>query len=80
MGRDPQQVGVAFRAPLHLSRETEPAGRRLLTGTPGQVVEDITRYREVGVHHMVFDVLTTDVSAIEATIERLAQEVRPHLA
>ena len=80
VGRDPQQVGVAFRAPLHLSREAEPAGRRLLTGTPAQVVEDITRYRDVGVHHMVFDVLTNDVSVIEATIERFAQEVRSRLA
>ena len=79
-GRDPQQVGVAFRAPLSLGKDPEPTGRRLLTGAPGQVVDDIKRYRDVGVQHMVFDVLTNDVAAIEGTMERFANEVRPHIA
>jgi probable F420-dependent oxidoreductase len=79
-GRDPQRVGVAFRAPLSLGKDPEPTGRRLLTGSPGQVVDDIKRYRDAGVQHMVFDVLANDVVEIEGAMERFAHEVRPHIA
>ena len=60
-------------------KAAEPAGRRLLTGSPSQVVDDIKRYHDVDVQHMVFDVLTNDVRLIEETIERFANEVRPKL-
>jgi probable F420-dependent oxidoreductase len=78
-GRDPKSVGVVFRGPLNLMRSDEPAGRRLLTGSPAQVVDDIKRYHAVGVEHMVFDVLTQDVRLIEETMERFASEVRPRI-
>lgn len=58
---DPQSVGVALRTPLNLVHPAEPAGRRLLTGSSAQVVEDMQRYHDVGVQHMVFDVQTNDV-------------------
>ena len=77
--RDPKSVGVAFRGPLNLGKSDEPAGRRLLTGSPAQVVDDIRRYRDVGVQHMVFDVLSSDARLIEETIERFAGEVRPKI-
>ena len=80
VGRDPRRVGVAFRAPLSLRKDPEPAGRRLLTGAPGQVVDDIKSYRDVGVSHMVFDVLTNDAAEIEGTMERFAHGVQPHIA
>ena len=78
-GRDPKEVGVVFRGPLNLGKADEPAGRRLLTGSPAQVVDDIKRYRDAGVQHMVFDVLTSDARLIEETIERFAGEVRPKI-
>jgi len=43
------------------------------------VVDDIKRYRDAGVQHMVFDVLTNDVRLIEETMERFAGEVRPKI-
>jgi alkanesulfonate monooxygenase SsuD/methylene tetrahydromethanopterin reductase-like flavin-dependent oxidoreductase (luciferase family) len=78
-GRDPKSVGVVFRGPLGLARSDEPAGRRLLTGSPPQVVDDIKRYHDVGVEQMIFDVLTNDVRLIEETMERFANEVWPKL-
>ncbi|MEK7880124.1 MAG: LLM class F420-dependent oxidoreductase [candidate division NC10 bacterium] len=78
-GRDPKSVGVAFRGPLNLTKAAEPAGRRLLTGSPSQVADDIKRYHDVEVRHMVFDVLTNDVRLIEETMDRFANEVRPEL-
>lgn len=68
---------MALRTPLNLVRTAEPAGRRLLTGSSAQVVEYIQRYHDVGVQHMVFDVLTNDVPQIADTMERFANEVRP---
>lgn len=35
------------------------------------------RYHDVGVQHMVFDVLTAGVPQIADTMERFADEVRP---
>jgi hypothetical protein len=35
------------------------------------------RYHDVGVQHMVFDVLTNDVPRIADAMERFANEVRP---
>jgi probable F420-dependent oxidoreductase len=79
-GRDPAQVGVAFRAPLELGASAAPAGRRFLTGSAAQVADDIQRYADVEVHHMVFDVMTNDVGEIADTMERFANEVRPRVA
>jgi probable F420-dependent oxidoreductase len=78
-GRDPKSVGVAFRGPLNLLKSAEPVARRLLTGSPTQVVDDIKRYHDAGVEQMVFDVLTNDVGLIVGTMERFANEVRPRV-
>lgn len=85
-GRDPQALTIAFRAPLWLG--TPQVGgpgalpdekRRPLTGSPADIIEDIGRYKEAGVSHMIFDYLGDRIEEFEEVLERFASEVRPKI-
>ena len=55
-GRDPASLDFAYSASGYAEHEAErlPDGsRRPFTGTPAQVADDIKRYAEVGVRHMM---------------------------
>jgi alkanesulfonate monooxygenase SsuD/methylene tetrahydromethanopterin reductase-like flavin-dependent oxidoreductase (luciferase family) len=56
-GRDPTSIDFPYSASWYNEHEAErlPDGsRRPLTGTPTQIGDDIKRYAEVGVRHMMF--------------------------
>lgn len=83
-GRDPSALTIALRVPLSLGVPQRggpdaPPGekRRPLTGNADEIVEDIGRYAEAGVSHMVLDYLGTRLEEFEEAIERFAAEVRP---
>ena len=78
-GRDPLSVTAALRITVKLAATAAPAGRFLLTGSPSQVADDIRRYGDVGVTHLVLDVMTSDPATIAETMDRFANEVRPRL-
>src|SRR5262245_53890711 len=55
-GRDLASVDLAYSAGWYNDQEAQqlPSGvRRPLTGTPAQIADDIKRYEEVGVRHMM---------------------------
>ena len=48
-------------------------------GKPSDIVAGIQRYREIGVSHIVFDVVPESVDVAIDTMDRFAEEVRPVL-
>jgi len=78
-GRDPLSVTIALRIALNLVATAAAADRRPFTGSPSQVADDIRRYAEVGVRHLVLDVMTNDPDTVADAMDRFASEVRPRL-
>jgi alkanesulfonate monooxygenase SsuD/methylene tetrahydromethanopterin reductase-like flavin-dependent oxidoreductase (luciferase family) len=77
-GRQPQDVTVSFRAPIAFST-AGGAQRQPLTGSVAAIQDDIGRYADCGVSHMIFDIMTPDVAEMRRVMERFAQDVRPGL-
>jgi hypothetical protein len=50
--------------------------RKPLTGSPAAIQDDIGRYADCGVSHMVFDIMTTDVAEMQRVMERFARDVK----
>ncbi|GIX48945.1 MAG: F420-dependent oxidoreductase [Candidatus Tectimicrobiota bacterium] len=75
-GRNPQEITISFRAPL-VFREAASGPRTPLTGSPAAIQEDIGRYADCGVSHLVFDVQTTEVAEMQRVMERFARDVLP---
>jgi probable F420-dependent oxidoreductase len=75
-GRKPQDVTVSFRAPIAFSA-AGGAQRQPLTGSVAAIQDDIGRYADCGVSHMIFDIMTPDVAEMRRIMERFAQDVRP---
>ena len=86
-GRDPNSLQIIARAPLRVvaGRKTQES-RPLLVGTPDQIVQDISKYREAGATGFMFDtfygnpaVSDQDLPGVLATLEAFAKKVRPRL-
>ncbi len=77
-GRTPQAVTISFRGPIDF---TDAGGgeRKPLTGSPAAVQDDIGRYADCGVSHMIFDVMAPDVASLQHTMDRFVQDVKPGL-
>ncbi len=71
-GRNPQDVTISFRGPIVFADDTG-ADRRPLTA----IQDDIARYADCGVSHMVFDIMTSDIAEMQRVMDRFASEVRP---
>jgi probable F420-dependent oxidoreductase len=75
-GRNPQQITLSLRAPMAFA-DSRGAQRHPLTGSVAAIQDDIGRYADCGVSHLIFDVMTPDVAEIRRVMERFAQDVRP---
>jgi probable F420-dependent oxidoreductase len=75
-GRNPQDITISFRAPIAFTA-AGGAQRRPLTGSVTAIQDDIGRYADCGVSHMVFDIMTPDVTEMRQVMERFAHDVRP---
>src|SRR5207302_10377109 len=75
-GRNPEAITISLKAPLKLDTGVG-AGRRPLTGSPPQIVEDLQAYVKAGVRHFVLDFSITTKPEMIETLERFAAEVRP---
>lgn len=78
--RDPAELTVALLAGITLTRAPAPRVRPLLTGTPAQVSEDLHRYEEVGLQHLIAGVRMEGDASLPATlaaIEAVAAEILP---
>lgn len=83
-GRDPASIEFAYSASWYNEREAErlPDGaRRSFTGTPAQIADDIKRFAEAGVRHMMFPMVVrrpgVTVQASLERMERFATKIMP---
>jgi probable F420-dependent oxidoreductase len=74
-GRHPQDITISFRAPLAFANDGGTS-RQPLTGSPAAIQDDIGRYADCGVSHLVFDIMTTDVAEMQRVMERFACDVK----
>ena len=74
-GRNPQDITISFRAPIAFANDSGTS-RQPLTGSPAAIQDDIGRYADCGVSHMVFDVMTPDVTEMQRVMERFAHDVK----
>lgn len=63
-GRDPASVSLSVRTRISLK-------------DPPQAIEQLQKYREVGVTHVVLEIFTRDLEQARSLMEVLAREVRP---
>ncbi|MCH9036407.1 MAG: LLM class F420-dependent oxidoreductase [Chloroflexi bacterium] len=76
-GRDPGAVQVCFSSEIAFADGASAGGRRLLTGSPQEIAEDLGRYRDAGVDYFLFSFRTGSLGEILESMERFAREVRP---
>ena len=76
-GRSPDSVQVTLRATMQLGlMQRSPAGYRVpLTGQVGHVLDDVRRYEEAGLEHLVLSVAAADTDSTVESIRRFADEV-----
>ena len=86
VGRDPSLIDLAYEVARYNDNESEtlPNGqRRIFTGAPTQIADDIKRFQEMGVRHITLgfrflEGLPKDaLDALLATMESFATRVRP---
>ena len=78
-GRDPSTIGLAYSASWLNDREAQqlPNGdRRLLTGSPAQVADDINAFGEIGVRHLMLNFQSDTLDETLARMDRFATAVR----
>ena len=78
-GRDPTEIKVAFYAGLCDDQEARMIDgvRRVFTGTPDQVADDIREFEEIGVYCVMFDLHGKDLATSLERMERFASRVMP---
>lgn len=78
-GRTPGSVEITVKCPVVF--QSGPAGtdQPPTQGRPRDIVDAIKRYRDLGASHFVLDVVPETQAVALDTMERFAQEVRPHL-
>jgi probable F420-dependent oxidoreductase len=78
-GRAPGSVEIAVKCPVVFQSGPAGADQPPTWGRPGDIADAIKRYRDLGASHFVFDVVPETRAVALDTMERFAQEVRPHL-
>lgn len=77
IGRDPEEVEIAMKAPLYDEETTASGPRRRFSGNADQVAEDVAVYSTTGVDHLIFDTRSDDLSHSLERMVWLAEEVMP---
>jgi len=75
-GRSMDQITVSVK--LHMAFQERPAGAERVPaqGSPAEIADDIKRYQDLGVAHLVFDFAPETRDQALHTMERFAQDVR----
>ena len=78
-GRDPSEIALAYSSTYN-DREAQltPEGDRIsFTGTPQQIADDIKRFEDIGVAHLLFGFTDGTLEETLNGMERFATQVRP---
>jgi probable F420-dependent oxidoreductase len=79
-GRDPSSIGLAYYAGWFDETRTiqhEDGQRHLLTGSPGQIAEDIDALSELGVRDLVLNFQRDTLERSLASMQHFTDEIRP---
>jgi probable F420-dependent oxidoreductase len=79
-GRDPATLDFAYSANWYNDQQalTLPGGqRRPLTGTPQQIADDVKRYEDLGVRHMMVNLQGDTLEQTRARMQRFAERIMP---
>jgi probable F420-dependent oxidoreductase len=79
-GRDASRLDFAYNAPWYNDQEAQtlPDGqRRPLTGTPQQIADDIKRYADLGVRHLLVNLQGTTLDETRGRMQRFAERIMP---
>ena len=81
-GRDPEEITISLKRTLHFTDLDVPGAAAIGTGgsvvgNTQEVVEDVHRCRELGIHQLTYDFLTDDVDQCIRILEHFAGEVVP---
>lgn len=81
-GRNPKELTISLKRSLHftdigLSGEVLRRSEGALIGTTQEVIDDIRRCQDIGVHQLTFDFRTGRVDEMVAIIEHFAARVAP---
>ena len=82
-GRDPSALEFAYSANWFNDQQAQtlPDGqRRPLTGTPQQIADDIKRYEELGVRHMMVNLQGETPAQTQERMQRFADRIMPLVA
>ncbi len=75
-GRDPATIRITPKTHLHFAEER----RRPMSGTPGQIVEDLLAYQEQGAGEFIFYVPGAGEPEKLDNLQRIAEDILPHVA
>lgn len=79
-GRDPSSLTFAYSTNWYTDQQalTLPDGqRRSLTGTPQQIADDIKRYEDLGVRHMMVNLQGDTLAQTVERVQRFAERIMP---
>ena len=77
-GRDPSKITVAYEAEWNDEARIMPGGeRRLFTGSPEQMAEDIQAFEQIGVQYVLWTLPGTSFDAANERMEHVADVVKP---
>jgi probable F420-dependent oxidoreductase len=79
-GRDPSSIGLAYYAGWFDETKTvqlEHGQRRLLTGSPAQIAEDIAALGDLGVRDLVLNLQRETLEQSLASMQHFVDEIRP---
>ncbi|MCI0771305.1 MAG: LLM class F420-dependent oxidoreductase [Chloroflexi bacterium] len=78
-GRDPETLDFAYSVNWNNESEAEMVNgeRRILTGMPEQLADDVKRLEELGVNHLLINLQAENLDATLARMDGFASKVRP---
>lgn len=81
-GREASDFVISLRKNLQIKgiSEKKTDRREILRGTPDKISEGIERYKESGVSHLVFQVLSGTLEGIVETMELFSRKIRPGIS
>jgi probable F420-dependent oxidoreductase len=81
-GRDPSDVGIAYRVARHggaVQPETDEGERRLFSGAPTDIANDLRAFRELGVTAVDLSFVDRSVDSTIANMKRFWDDVVAHM-
>lgn len=81
-GKEASDFVISLRKNLQIKgiSEKKTDRREILRGTPDKISEGIERYKESGVSHLVFQVLSGTLEGIVETMELFSRKIRPAIS